>query len=289
LLPEMEREAVELAAIDLRAMKNEHLAREIERRQAIIDRWRTVYRDEFIPFAHGARLFGEVYNERVKPDDPFEFIALLTTEDMKSMQRNGLLHKTADMISSRMSVPTVEGVLKDPELETEIDRLLPTISGLTSSIRGSPEEKSKLTSLIVKMAQKRPVSREHSRKHRDDLERRFIEEFDAKECGYARELLDLGRKSYRLRDDDNLYLGRIESELERALRAGWEKLKLLCTSPAQRTRMKREPISNRGLSGLGSSGDNRQDKVSLGGRPGSFKTPVIFSPSRPAKYWYATP
>jgi phosphoenolpyruvate synthase/pyruvate phosphate dikinase len=231
LLPAMEREADELAAIDLSSTDQETLAREIERRQKILDRWRTVYWDEFIPFAHGARLFGQVYNDRLKPDDPFEFIALLTAEDMRSMQRNELLHQTADSIRTRMRNPTVEGVLKDPQLETEIDRLLPIISGLTSSIQGSAEEKSELTGLLVRMAQNPPGGREDSGKQRDKLERRFIEGFDESKRDYARELLDIGRKSYRLRDDDNLYLGRIESELERALGAAQGKLSLPCAKP----------------------------------------------------------
>ena len=83
-------------------MDNEALAREIERRQAILDRWRDVYWEEFIPFAHGARLFGQVYNNRMHPQDPFEFISLLTSENMMSVKRNELLRRTADRMRPRL-------------------------------------------------------------------------------------------------------------------------------------------------------------------------------------------
>jgi pyruvate,water dikinase len=42
-------------------------------------------------------------------------------------------------------------------------------------------------------------------------EDRFVESFPAARQGYARELLDLARASYRLRDDDNVFLARIEA------------------------------------------------------------------------------
>ena len=49
-----------LATTDLAAMEDEELAGEIECRAISYDHWHQTYRDEFIPFAHGARLFGEV-------------------------------------------------------------------------------------------------------------------------------------------------------------------------------------------------------------------------------------
>jgi len=38
------------------------------------------------------------------------------------------------------------------------------------------------------------------------------------------ELLDLAQASYRLRDDDNIHLGRIESQLATAVAEGWRRL-----------------------------------------------------------------
>jgi len=59
------------------------------------ERIRNVYWADFIPFAHGIRLFGQVYNDRLKPDEPYEFVSLLTQTDMASLERNRLLEALA--------------------------------------------------------------------------------------------------------------------------------------------------------------------------------------------------
>ena len=45
----------------------------------------------------------------------------------------------------------------------------------------------------------------------------FIEHFPEEQRARAQDLVDLARASYRMRDDDNLYLGKIEHQLNRAL------------------------------------------------------------------------
>ena len=39
------------------------------------------------------RLFGQVYNDRVKPENPFEFMDLLGGADMISVQRNRMMEE----------------------------------------------------------------------------------------------------------------------------------------------------------------------------------------------------
>ena len=73
VLPAMQRDASELAAMDLAILSDEDLTHEIERRKGILDYWEQTYKEKCIPFAHGMRLFAEVYNDQVRPDDPFEF------------------------------------------------------------------------------------------------------------------------------------------------------------------------------------------------------------------------
>jgi hypothetical protein len=55
------------------------LASEINSRSEIYQHWHDVYWDEFIPFAHGVRLFDEFYNDTLNPFDPAEFILLLNS------------------------------------------------------------------------------------------------------------------------------------------------------------------------------------------------------------------
>nr|MDJ0885436.1 PEP-utilizing enzyme [Desulfobacterales bacterium] len=52
----------------------------------------------------------------------------------------------------------------------------------------------------------------------------FLDCFQGEEGEWAAGLLDLARASYRLRDDDNIHLGRIEAQLRRAVRAGRQRL-----------------------------------------------------------------
>jgi pyruvate,water dikinase len=52
----------------------------------------------------------------------------------------------------------------------------------------------------------------------DELKEKFLNCFEGDRKIEAAEMLDLARASYRLRDDDNIYLGRIESHLLAAIR-----------------------------------------------------------------------
>ena len=95
LLPEMDKDSARLATVDLDAMTEAELAEELRRRTSLNEHWTSVYWSDFIPFAHGVRLFGEVYNDLVEPDDPFEFVTLLTGQTMLSTERNSLLQSCA--------------------------------------------------------------------------------------------------------------------------------------------------------------------------------------------------
>ncbi|MDX1777601.1 MAG: PEP/pyruvate-binding domain-containing protein, partial [Thermodesulfobacteriota bacterium] len=74
LIPSMVAQADELQEIKLDTCSKEELTKELENRKRIFDHWKNVYWDDFIPFAHGVRLFGEVYNNRLVPHDPYEFL-----------------------------------------------------------------------------------------------------------------------------------------------------------------------------------------------------------------------
>lgn len=56
------------------------------------------------------------------------------------------------------------------------------------------------------------------------LKEKFFSSFKEEDQQFAAELLELGRASYRLRDDDNIYLGKIEVELKRAFSEGKKRL-----------------------------------------------------------------
>ena len=91
----MASEAKRLDDYDLDLLSDHELASEIDRRRVIYQHWHDVYWDEFIPFAHGIRLFGEFYNDTLNPFDPAEFILLLNSSDMISVKRNQQLAELA--------------------------------------------------------------------------------------------------------------------------------------------------------------------------------------------------
>ena len=64
----------------------------------IYKKWQGIYRDDFIPLAHGIRLFGMVYNDAVRPSDPFEFMDLLGATAMVSLERNRALEDLASTV-----------------------------------------------------------------------------------------------------------------------------------------------------------------------------------------------
>jgi pyruvate,water dikinase len=70
------------------------------------------------------------------------------------------------------------------------------------------------------MAARPPADGPGSSKDIGSLEKNFLSLFEEAEKTYALEMIDLGRASYRLRDDDNIYLGKIEGQMRNALNEG---------------------------------------------------------------------
>ena len=76
------------------------------------------------------------------------------------------------------------------------------------------------------MAETDPKQGKPHPKSRVELEEDFLNHFLGEDRNYAADLLDLGRASYRLRDDDNIILGQIEREVFRAANTGKERLSM---------------------------------------------------------------
>jgi pyruvate,water dikinase len=225
LIPAMAREARELAALDIGLLSDDDLAQEVQRRVARNQYWSTVYWEDFIPYAHGARLFGQVYNDAVKPDNPYEFADLLTDTPMASMARNRELEALADQLRDQ---PEAADDLRQGRLEklpasfrSALEGFVTRYGTLTSGVTGDQGDDlgdSTLVQLILTMASRAASSAAPPTRDQEALIRRFVAVFAPQEQAWARDLLDLARSSYRLRDDDNIYLGRIESQARRATR-----------------------------------------------------------------------
>jgi pyruvate,water dikinase len=79
LIPGMETVAREMGMVNLPALSDSVLAQEIGQRSRIHKEWLETYRRDCIPFAHGMRLFGKIYNDLMKPEDPFRRCSSKTT------------------------------------------------------------------------------------------------------------------------------------------------------------------------------------------------------------------
>ena len=60
---------------------------------------------------------------------------------------------------------------------------------------------------------------------REEMEERYLASFREEDRGHARELLELGRASYRIRDDDNIYLDRFKGLVREVEEVARERLK----------------------------------------------------------------
>jgi pyruvate,water dikinase len=248
IIPAMIHQSQEFGSVDLAQLCDEDLAREIELRRGALDKWKKAYWDFCIPFAHGFRLFGQVYNSVVKPDDPFEFVELLRSDSLKSVQRNEELQHLAGMLQRKPQLQTMikEGKrAADREFEESLESFLnDSASPILSSYSG-PEKRRLVGKLLLEMTQAKSSTIQKARSPKD-RENIYLNRFPDEKRRFGLELLDLARASYRLRDDDNIFLGRIETQLVRALHEAEERsnriarLEFTTDEAAEVTRMLRD-------------------------------------------------
>ena len=211
-IPAMIKETDLLSKKKLTQLTDKELKKEIKVRKQTFDKWNNIYWDEFIPFGHGVRLFGEIYNNRLIPADPYEFIDLITSDDLKSVERNKMLENLAIQVQKNPNLLSK----KDYDDSHQItDIFLEKFEQLSCDINQCRDERETLMHVIREMA-KKPIKRKSS-PDKKILLKRYLEAFDRDEQDFARDILGLAKKSYRLRDDDNIYLGRFETLFNQAL------------------------------------------------------------------------
>jgi pyruvate,water dikinase len=218
LLPAMGREAEALASADLPALADGELEEEIRRREGAVRRWEGIYKSEFIPLAHGIRLFGQFYNDAVAPEDPFEFTLLLSGTGMLSLERNALLGKLAERLRTDRNLAERVGRdgRGDTDFESRVGHLFLEYGDFFGSA-GSEAGRRGVLSLLLEMSRRPPGTSRGSAEDGASRRDRFLSRFDGEAKNFAGNLLELARGCYRLRDDDNICLGRLHSALARAV------------------------------------------------------------------------
>lgn len=236
LIPSMIEEASVLAAQTVDGLSDEDLAAEIDRRETIYEWWVDVYWDQFIPFAHGIRLFGQVYNDALHPDDPYAFMDLLAGTEMASLARNRALEQMSTMIrgDAQLEETLREGLADDDLAELDgafmdqVNDFVRRFGDLSCAITGGAQcdqIPDTLIRILLEMARHPPAHERRTPRDVEAIREEYLDRFQGEERAWAAELLDLARSSYRLRDDDNVYLGRIEAEVLAAVDEGRRRLR----------------------------------------------------------------
>ena len=212
LIPELIRENERLD-YKLEDKTADELIDEIRMRMQIFEKWKKVYWDEFIPFAHGIRIFGQFYNDTIKPEDPYEFLKLLQNQPMISLTRNRLLEEMAAITRNNSKIKEQLSHGQWPENHSGMMKLKHEFDDVTGYIKtGSSRDLVLLCRTVLQIASRTGPAKV-AQSDPAELAEFFLSHFQGAELLDAEKFLDMGRCCYKLRDDDNIYLGRIEKQL----------------------------------------------------------------------------
>jgi phosphoenolpyruvate synthase/pyruvate phosphate dikinase len=224
LIPEMIEIEQNLAKKDCTGMSDDDLGEEIVKRERIYDSWEKCYWRYFIPFAHGMRLFGQVYNDTVRPVDPYEFMDLLATKDMISLKRNSMLEEMAKLVRKDMLLMDALKKQEDTSGFTEftklIDEFIDVFGDLACGAAECSYDSSSIIKVVRELSLRAPGKASEKLRDTERLANEFLSLFAGEMKAFVTEVLDIARASYRLRDDDNIYLGRIKRQVRSALDEG---------------------------------------------------------------------
>lgn len=175
------------------------------------------YWEFLIPFAHGFRYFGDIYNERLSPEDPHEYINSLTSEDMLSVRRNKEIDKLAILARQDKNfyrLLSEKDKIKETHYYQKLENLLKLFQ--KSSTMGASIKTEELLSIIKQYADNKSKA-DNKGQDTESLEEKFLNSYQSSDRSEAERLLELAKYSYRIRDDDNILMGNLESPLIKAL------------------------------------------------------------------------
>ncbi|MFN2268086.1 MAG: PEP/pyruvate-binding domain-containing protein [Desulfonatronovibrio sp.] len=227
LLPALEKQSRDMSAVKPGSLDDDALIDEIVFRHLSFRKWREIYYSSFIPMAHGVRLLGMVYNDALRPSDPFAFTGLLRGGDLEAMRRNQDLQ---DLAAEVRRHPEIAGALergdtfdrdKPGSRFFEMLEIFTRENGsLLCSSAWCTEGQHALLSLILEMARQPSGQVSELVQESSEAEKEFLQAFAPHRRDFARQVLELGRAAHRIRDNDNLAIGRLQVELIRAVDEG---------------------------------------------------------------------
>ena len=197
LVPEMKEVADILSKKDCSVFTDDELGDELLKRSGIYQSWEKRYWRYFIPFAHGMRLFGQVYNDTVRPVDPFEFMDLLVTSDLLSIRRNNRLERMAALVrkESRLlsDLKNGQSTSWSEEFSGMIDEFIETFGDLSCGVAECSYDRESVKHVVREMAIRPPAKVFGNSYAVDKLTEDFLSLFPGEKRGFATEILDIAR------------------------------------------------------------------------------------------------
>jgi pyruvate,water dikinase len=246
LIPELQELGERFSQEAIEELGDRQLAAAIEERHAAVEKWQQIYLEDFIPFAHGVRQLGIYYNDAVHPEDPYEFVGLLKGQQMVASRRNQALKALAEQVRADHALheglsraldegwqdvlPVVQAIPGGESFVRALENLQSEFMDVAYGGERLADRPDLLLQTILEMA--RPPQTAGLRVRGETvttsgeqaLEERFLEAVGPGRHEEAMEVLAIGRLSWRLRDDDNVLVGRLESQLLRALELAADRL-----------------------------------------------------------------
>ena len=197
----------------------------------------------------------------MRPDDPYEFVGLLKSVDMLATRRNQVMADLAatlredsqlrlavsdaraamagtDASRWRQSLEPVRELRGGPGFLDAFDSLAARFMDVMYGAERLLDRPDLLLHTLLELADTAPRDARPAEPHRDfdraELEARLFDAVGPARREEAVEVLRIGRVSWRLRDDDNLLLSRVESQLNRAVAMALDRLRV-------QGRLSREP------------------------------------------------
>jgi pyruvate,water dikinase len=143
---------------------------------------------------------------------------LLGATAMVSLERNRALEELASLVRADVLLGDALGRGAVPEsFKEKLEAFITRFGELFESLPGVSRYGEQLIPFVLEMAGRVPREEREAGPDADARREAFLSRFAGDKRREAEERLDLARASYRLRDNDNVYLGRVKTQLVRAL------------------------------------------------------------------------